>query len=70
MRNNCAPTVVREWGLCKCWLGGGQNFEIQRSRVALSAPRFQWVSRIRESYSALWKMAIRPPRDVYALEEL
>mmetsp|Transcript_70501 Transcript_70501/g.131864 ORF Transcript_70501/g.131864 Transcript_70501/m.131864 type:complete len:474 (+) Transcript_70501:81-1502(+) len=33
-------------------------------------PQFQWVARIRESYSALWKMAIRPPRDVYALEEL
>mmetsp|Transcript_22959 Transcript_22959/g.53713 ORF Transcript_22959/g.53713 Transcript_22959/m.53713 type:complete len:492 (-) Transcript_22959:61-1536(-) len=32
--------------------------------------QFQWVSRIKDTYSTLWKMAIRPPRDVYALDEL
>lgn len=29
-----------------------------------------WMWRIRDVYDMLWKMVIRPPRDMYALEEL
>jgi len=29
-----------------------------------------WMGRLTESYSVLWKMVIRPPRDVYPLDEL
>mmetsp|Transcript_142407 Transcript_142407/g.262469 ORF Transcript_142407/g.262469 Transcript_142407/m.262469 type:complete len:520 (-) Transcript_142407:193-1752(-) len=35
-----------------------------------SAATISWLGRVSDAYSMLWKMIIRPPRDVYSLEEL
>jgi len=38
--------------------------------MAETPPQASWLGRIGETYNMLWKMVIRPPRDLYSPDEL
>jgi len=46
------------------------NASAPSSSSSAVAQESSWFSRVSDAYNMLWKMIIRPPRDVYSLEEL